>query len=173
MKHILKYLSIIASVLATASLNAAPESRDFGLKVKVDGKATYDNDTITQTRKLLFNLSLAGKEPASHLVMKWAIYGHSRKDHDLVVIKSGELKVTLSTGQTQPFETPQITITGVREHSVSTGSGRRRKSKKVPASGQEYYGYSAMLMSGSTVLAEEYSHESLKKTAGDSSKARP
>jgi hypothetical protein len=159
----LNLICVIVSVLAISGLNAAPQARDFGLKVKVDGKAAYDKDTVTQTRKLLFNLSLAGKEPASDLVMKWVIYGHSRKDHDPEVIKSGELKVTLTPGQAVALETPQITITGVREHSVSTGSGRRRKSKKVPASGQEYFGYSAVLMSGSTVLAEDYSHGSLKK----------
>lgn len=160
----LNLICVIACVLSIVCLNAAPEARNFGLKVKVDGKATYDKDTVTQTRKLLFNLSLAGKEPASDLVMKWVIYGHSKKDHDPVVIKSGELKVTLTPGQPVVMETPQITIKGVGEHSVSTGSGRRRKSKKVAASGQEYFGYSAVLMSGSTVLAEDYSHGSLKKS---------
>jgi hypothetical protein len=159
----MKTILALISALSICGLSAAPNPRDLGLKVKVDGKASYDDNTISQTRKLLFNISLAGKEPASDLVLKWVIYGHSRKDHDPEVIKSGELKVTLTPGQAVALETPQITITGVREHSVSTGSGRRRKSRKVPASGQEYFGYSAVLMNGGTVLVEDYSNEILKK----------
>lgn len=158
-------LSIIASALAVSGLSAAPASRDFGLKVKAEGKATYENDTITQTRKLLFSLSLAGREPAPDLVLKWTIYGHSRKDHSLVVIKSGELKTTLEGGKSVALETLVINIKGVREHSVSTGSGRRRGSKKVPASGDEYFGYSVTVVSGNSVVAEEFSHGSLKPKA--------
>lgn len=158
----MKTILALISALSISGLSAAPNPRDLGLKVKVDGKASYDNDTITQTRKLEVTLSLAGKEPAPDLVVKWTIYGHSRKDHSLVVIKSGELKTSLEGGKSVALATPETTIKGVREHSVSTGSGRRRKSKKVPASGDEYFGYSVIMSLGNTVVAEEYSHGSLK-----------
>lgn len=155
-------LLIIATSLAVSGLFAAPQPRDFGLKVKEDGKGTYDNDAVTQVRNLELTLSLAGKEPAPGLVVKWTIYGHSRKNHDLVVIKTGELKADLDGGKTVTLTTPQVTIKGVREHSVSTGRGRSRRSKKVPASGEEYFGYSVNVLNGATVVAEAYSKPSLK-----------
>ncbi len=160
----IRILSIIASALAVSGLFAAPELREFGLNVKSDGKATYDKDAVTQVRNLELTLSLAGKEPAPDLVVKWTIYGHSRKNHDLVVIKTGDIKSGLDGGKTVTMSTPQVTIKGVREHSVSTGRGRSKRSKKVPASGEEYYGYSVEVLNGATVVADAYSKPSLKKS---------
>lgn len=164
MKLILTYL--FGSILAITGLHAAPEARNIGFKAKQSGKASYKGDSVTQTRSLLLSLSLWGKEPAPNLVVKWTIYGHERKNHDLVVIKSGEIKTDLDVGKSVELTTPVVTINGVREHTVSTRSGRGgkgRKSKKIPASGQEYFGYSAVVMSGSTIVAETYSKPSLKK----------
>jgi hypothetical protein len=163
-------ISLFGSVLAITGLHAAPEARNISLKVKVDGKATYKGDSVTQTRNLLLSLSLWGKEPAPNLVVKWTIYGHDRKGHDPVVIKGGEIKAGLEAGKSVELATPVVTIKGVREHTVSTGSGRggrskggsSRRLKKVPASGQEYFGYSAVVMSGSTIVAEAYSSPSFK-----------
>lgn len=152
----------ITTALFVSGLSAAPNPRDLGLKVKVDGKASYDNDAITQTRKLLFGLSLAGTETAPDLVVKWTIYGHSRRDQKLVTIKAGEVKAALASGKSVDLTTPEILVKGVREHSKSSGSGRRKKSVKVPASGEEYFGYAVKVYSGSTLLAEAYSQPSLK-----------
>ena len=96
------------------------------------------------------------------MVVKWTIYSHPRKDNALVVIKSGELKASLEAGKTVILTTLEVTIKGVREHSVSSGRGRSKRGKKVPASGEEYYGYSAVVMNGSTLVAETYSKPSLK-----------
>lgn len=161
MKYTLMF--VMMASFATSVISAAPEPRNFGLKIKVDGKAAYDNDTITQTRKLLVSLSLAGKEPAPKLVVKWTIYGHSRKDHSLVKLKDGEINTSLEGGKSIELSTPEISIKGEREHSVSTGTGRRRKPKKVPASGDEYYGYAVVVTRDSTVVAEAYSRSDLKK----------
>jgi hypothetical protein len=165
----LKLISIFGSILAITGLHAAPESSNIGFKAKESGKATYKGDSVTQTRNLLLSLSLWGKEPAPNLVVKWTIYGHERKNHDPVVIKSGEIKTDLDVGKSVELTTPVVTIKGVREHTVSTSSGRggrgkggSRKLKKVPASGQEYFGYSAVVMSGSTIVAEADSKPSLK-----------
>lgn len=162
-------ISLFGSVLAITGLHAAPEARNISLKVNVDGKGTNKGNSVTQTRKLLVSLSLWGKEPAPNLVVKWTIYGHNRKGHDPVVIKSGEIKTDLKVGKSVELATPVVTIKGVREHTVSTGSGRggkgrggSRKLKTVPASGQEYFGYSAVVMSGSSIVAESYSRQSLK-----------
>ena len=155
-------LSIIACALAVSGLSAAPQPRDFRLSVKADGKSSYDKDAVTQSRKLELSLSLAGKESAPDVVVKWTIYGHTRKDNAVVVIKSGELKASLEPGKTATLTIPEVTINGVREHSVSTGSGRSRRAKKVPASGEEYFGYSVVLMYGSALVAEIYSKPSLK-----------
>jgi hypothetical protein len=160
-----KILQLLAAVIVASNLSAAPESRTFGLKVKEEGKASYDNDAVTQTRKLNLALSLAGKEPAPGLVVKWTVYGHTRKDHKQVVIESGELKTSLEGGKSVTLTTPQVTIKGVREHSVSTGRGRSRRSKKVPASGNEYFGYSVEVSNGTAVVAEAYSKPSLKKSS--------
>ncbi len=160
-------ISLFGSLLTITGLHAAPEARDISLKVKVDGKATYKGDSVTQTRNLLLSLSLWGKEPSPNLVVKWTIYGHDRKGHDPVVIKSGEIKAALEAGKSVEIATPVVTINGVREHTVSTRSwrgARSRKLKTVPASGQEYFGYSAVVMSGSTIVAEAYSSPSFKKS---------
>lgn len=160
MKNALLIFAIAAFTLS--GIDAAPQPRNFGLKVKADGNSRHDKDTVTQTRTLLLNLSLVGTEPAPDVVVKWTIYGHSRSNHDPITIKSGELKTALVGGKAVELTTPEITITGVLEHSESSGSGRRAKSKKVPASGDEYYGYSVVVMNGSTMVAEAYSHPSLK-----------
>jgi hypothetical protein len=160
MKTIL--LSIIATAMAVSGLSAELEARNLGLKVGTDGKSSYNGESVTQTRKLELDLSLWGKEPAPNLVVKWTIYGHTRKDRKLVVIESGEMKTSLEPGKAVALTTPMVTIKGAREHSKSSGRGRKKKSKKVPASGEQYYGYSVKVMSGSTLLAEAYSKPSLK-----------
>lgn len=155
---------MMASALAVSGLCAAPELHGFWLKVKEDGRSTHDDDAVTQVRKLELALSRTGKEPALDLVVKWTIYGHTRNDNKEVVIESGELKASLEGGKSITLTTPQVTIKGVREHSVSTGGGRRRRSKNIPASGEEYIGYSVEVLNGTTVVAEAYSKPSLKKT---------
>ncbi len=158
------YITIIACLLTSSGFSAAPEARNFGLKVDAEGNATYNHDSVTQIRKLRIDLSLAGKEPASNLVVKWTIYAHTRKDHKQVVIDSGEIKAGLEGGKSVSLTTPQVAIKGVREHSVTSGRGRSRRSKKVPASGNEYYGYAVEVSQGSTLVAEAYSKPSLKNS---------
>jgi hypothetical protein len=88
------------------------------------------------------------------------------KDHKLVVLSEDTSNVMIPAKKTIDVSSPQIKVSGTREHKVSSRNGRGKRSrtttKTVPASGQEYYGYAVEVHQGKTLIASEYSKPGLK-----------
>lgn len=142
------------------------------LETKIEGKATYDrgkSESKTQTRKIEVTITNTSQNALNGAVVKWAIYGHEMKDHQLQVIKSGEEKTTILANDDKVVETPEITITGNREYKVTSKSrsrsgGRGRpKTTAVPASGEDYYGYAVEVFADGHLVTSYYSKPSIEK----------
>lgn len=146
--------------------DGAPPS--VNLDVKIEGKADYKgSSTKTQSRTLNIKIENYGKETVPDVKVKWWIFGHDMKGHELILIKEGESKVVMPPNGKTDVSSPEVDVTGTREHKVSSrkGGGRRGRTstKTVPASGQEYYGYAVEVFSGNTQIAAEYSKPSIKE----------
>lgn len=161
-------LSLFTLKLISLPALAAPPT-SVGIKVEAEGKADYGDgkksETKTQTRTLRIALTNTGKTAVPQMSVKWTIYGHTMDGHKLVEIKSGTENAALAAGSGIEISTAQVSISGAREHAVSSGGGRRMKFKNVPASGHQYYGYSVEVYDGGVLIASEYSQPSLEKAA--------
>lgn len=169
----MKTLLVLAALFLPGSLakGAGPENLSLRLHVNVVGKADYKGgDTKTQTRSLEIALENTGKTASKELVIQWRLYGHKMATRDLVDIKSGNIKRSLPAESKIQVSTETVKITGTGEHSVSKrkGHGRnaRTTSRKVPASGHEYYGYSVRVYDQGKLVASEFSQPSLEKLDG-------
>lgn len=161
---------VLAAGLPLAADGAAPNVR---VDVKISNKADFkdikgsSSKTKTQSRILTTTLSNFNKDAVPDVQVKWWIFGHNMKDHGLIILKQGESKVAVPAVSKIEVASPEVTVTGTREHKVSTRSGRGKRSristKEVPASGQEYYGYAVEVYSGNTRIAAEYSKPGIEK----------
>lgn len=143
-------------------------SPSVNLDVRIEGKADYKGaSTKTQSRTLNIKIENYGKDTMPDVNVKWWIFGHNMKGHDLIILKQGESKVVMPPNGKTEVASSEIDATGTREHKVSSrkGGGRRGRTstKTVPASGQEYYGYAVEVYSGNTQIAAEYSKPSFKE----------
>lgn len=148
-----------------AAVGANPS---VSVDVKIESKADYKgSSTKTQSRVLNIKIENYGKDAVQDLKVKWWIFGHNMKGHELIVLKEGESKVIVPANGKIEVASPEVKVTGTREHKVTSrkGGGRRGRvsTKSVPASGQEYYGYAVEVSSGDTQIAAEYSKPSLKE----------
>lgn len=161
---------ILAFGLPLAADGAAPS---VNVDVKIEGKADYkdikgsSSRTKTQSRILTTTLSNFGTDTVPDVRVKWWVFGHNMKDHNLIILKQGESKVSVPAKGRIEVASPDVNVTGIREHKVTTRSGHGKRSrtstKEVPASGQEYYGYAVEVYSGNTRIAAEYSQPSIEK----------
>lgn len=144
-------------------------SPSVNLDVKLEGKADYKgSSTKTQSRTLNIKIENYGKDTVPDVKVKWWIFGHNMKNHNLIIIlKQGESKVAMPANGKTEVASSEVDVTGTREHKVTSrkGGGRRGRSstKTVPASGQEYYGYAVEVYSGDNQIAAEYSKPSIKE----------
>ena len=164
----LKTIACFIGLLVTSNLGAGIVDSQVNLKVDADGKADYTGKSSkTQSRSLNITLSNTGKETITGATIKWTVFGHTMTDHKLVTIKSGQSIKDLPSGAVTEFSSERLEISGVREHSVKsrTGRGRRARTtfKKVPASGHEYYGYAVQVYHKEKLLAESFSQPSIEK----------
>ena len=156
------------SILSVCFPLMAAESQTFiNIDVTIEGKADYKgNATKTQSRILNTEIANYGSDAVSNITVKWRIYGHNMKDHKLVVLSEDTSNVMIPAKKTIDVSSPQIKVSGTREHKVSSRNGRGKRSrtttKTVPASGQEYYGYAVEVYQGKTLIASEYSKPGLK-----------
>lgn len=139
------------------------------LEAKIEGKASYaegKSESKTQIRKIVAEISNTSDKAMEGAVMKWVIYGHDMKDHkNLKVIKQDEEKISIAANDSEVVETEEVKITGNREYKVSSGGGRRgrSKTKTVPASGENYYGYAVEVIVDEKIVASYYSKPSIEK----------
>jgi len=149
---------------------AAAASPFLTVDIKIKGKADYKGaSTKTQIRTLNVEIGNYNKDAVPDVKVKWWIFGHNMKEHKLIVIKEGESKVVVPAKSDSVFTSPEVKVTGTREHKVSSrkrGRGGRRgriSTKTIPASGQEYYGYAVEVYSGNIQIAADYTKPSIKE----------
>jgi hypothetical protein len=156
---------IISLGFPLVALGASPS---VNVDVKIEGKADHKGSASkTQSRTLNIKIANYGKDAVPDMKVKWWIFGHNMKGHELIILKDGESKVGLPANGKIDVASPEVKVTGTREHKVTSRKGRGRSSrastKTVPASGQEYYGYAVEVYSGNTQITAEYSQPSFKK----------
>ncbi|MEJ6578702.1 MAG: hypothetical protein QNL33_11960 [Akkermansiaceae bacterium] len=81
------------------------------------------------------------------------------KNHNLVKLKSGEKTVVVPGFKKVKFSSPEVKVTGTREHTVTVRKRRQGKSvttsRKVAASGEEYDGYAVeVYLKGKLIVSE-------------------
>lgn len=163
----MKSLLVLASLFLPTSLAlGAGEDLSLRLQVNVIGKADYKNgDSKTQTRSLEITLENTATSASGELVIQWKLHGHKMAGRDLVELKSGSITRTLPPSSKIEVTTETVKISGTREHTVSKrrGHGRnaRMTTRKVPASGHEYYGYSVRVYDHGKLVASKFSQPSL------------
>lgn len=146
---------------------------DFRLEAKIEGKAEYakgNSKSKTQRHKIEAVINNTSDQESESTVVKWVIYGHSLEDKQMILIKSGGQKITVPAQGAITVNSPEIKISGNREYKVSKRSRDRAghviiTTKKVPASGQDYYGYSVEVFSAGKLMASYYSQPSIEKDA--------
>ena len=146
---------------------AAGVSPSLDVDVKIEGKADYKgSSTKTQNRTLNIKIANYGTSPLPVVKVRWWLFGHGMKDHKLIILKKDESVVVVPAKKTIEVASPELKVTGTREHKVSSRKGRGKRSrtsiKTVPASGQEYFGYAVEVYSGKTRIAAEYSKPSIQ-----------
>lgn len=163
----MKYLTVmlLSLCLPLAAAEATPSINvDVTIKSKADYKGTA---TKTQSRTINTKIANYGSDAVSNVTVKWWIYGHNMKDHKLVVLKEDESKVVIPAKKTIDVTSPEVKVSGTREHKVTSRNGRGKRSrpstKTVPASGQEYYGYAVEVYLGNTLVSSEYSKQGIKE----------
>ena len=128
-KYMKAKLSICALSLMLAFNAIGETNHSLRMEAKIEGKATYDrgkSKSKTQTRKIEVTLTNTSQNALDGAVVKWVIYGHEMKDHQLKVIKSGEEKTTIPANDSKVVETAEIKVTGNREYKVTSKSGEKR-----------------------------------------------
>jgi len=165
------YLMLAACTFGIGPLSATPAPSGLNLDVRSEGKADFKRDSKKQTRHLAIVITNNSKVAASGLKLKWILFGHTMKDRKLVTLKSGELSLSVDAGKSVTTSTPDVTISGEREHSEpvvnnqgvnrNNARGRQVTFKTIPASGEQYYGFAVTVYQGASIVAESSSHPSL------------
>ena len=150
------------------TVSGAWASPSLKVDVKIEGKAdNKGSSTKTQSRILNIAISNYGDDTVPDVKVNWWIFGHDMKDHKPIILKEGESKVVVPAKGEVKVVSPEVKVTGTREHKVSSrkGSGRssRATAKMIPASGQEYYGHAVEVYSGNTLIDAYYSKPSFEK----------
>lgn len=142
------------------------------VKVAVGSTNDYKNipgsseKSKKQTRQLNITLGNNDKDLPANLTLKWVIYSHTMKDHKLVTSGHGTLTSKIDSFKTITVSSAKVTIEGTPEHTVITRKTKKGKSqitsRKNPATGKEYYGYTVAVYAGSTLIEETASQPTLK-----------
>lgn len=179
MKLTLKHLILGAAIFtgATGVARAQVSSND-AVRVEVRPQTESEHkdikgatvDTVTQGKTLQIILSGKPKDPETR-TGKWKIYGRDMKDHDLMVLASGDFKIefvrgsqTVSSTKATATYTPQYTpVTANRGN--ARGGRTAPAAKKVEATGTKYAGYSVTIYDGDKVAGSAADPSGIEKEA--------
>lgn len=156
-------LSLFALLLVTLGSSFASDS------VRVDVKLSTDHDDpkggVEEIVKKQLTVTLSGSPQLStdRLTIKAKFYADDLTADQVVVEKELEVPAKLENGRAV-VNLPEVTFRHVPAHGQITGSGRRSKAKRVPASGRRYHGWALQVMDGARQLGDAYSIASLKPT---------
>ena len=164
---------ITAAAFLFPSAAFSQSSTSLRMETKIDGKASYSDNaakTKTQARKLTVELTNTSDKPVG-ATFRWAIYGHTMKGNRLVVLKNGSQAVKVAARETSTVTSPEVKVTGNREQTVperkpsKNQGGKKGKPKvtfrKIPAAGEEYYGYGVEILVDGKLVGSEYSKPSI------------
>ena len=167
-------ISIMGVFLAFPA--SAQTSSSLRMETTIDGKATYSEKSSkekTQIRKLTIEVSNTADKSVAATTVRWAIYGHTMNGNKLVVIKQGKEEISVPARGKSTVRSPVVKITGNREQSVAVKAPAKKKRtakdknkvtfKKIPASGQDYYGYGVEIRTAGKIVASEYSKPSIEE----------
>ena len=172
---ILKSFATLLTAFTVAFCVPTLQADALRMEAKIEGKASYaegKSQSKTQTRQIEVTITNNSEKSVDGVVVKWVIYGHEMKDHQLMVIKEGEEKISVPANESKVVKSPEIKITGNREYKISSKSGGKSKggrgrsrttTKTMPASGEEYYGYGVEVYWNGKVVDSYYSQPSIEK----------
>lgn len=159
-------LPTAAALVLAAQLHA--QSRNDMIKAEVQTKLVVDREMkggrVSETKQLVtLQIALSGrpKNPETRTGV-WTIYARDVEDRIVTALETGKFTVALSgTGQ-QKLESTEAAAESTPARVEVTGGGNNPQSKKIPATGVKYIGYSVVIKDGDKVVGELYSAASLK-----------
>jgi hypothetical protein len=156
-------------------LLAEPAPRHITAKVAVDSSSNYkkisgSNEKLKeQSRKLSITLDNRDKEVVNDVTVKWIIYARTMTDNKVVAMGKGTEKTNIPALGTAQVASKKVTMKGNSKYTVThvdrNGNNNARPrvtTKKHPAAGEEYYGYSVEVYVGGVLIDEIHSVPSLK-----------
>lgn len=156
-------------------LFAEPAPRHITAKVAVDSSSNYkkisgSNEKMKeQSRKLSITLDNRDKEVVKDVSVKWIIYARTMTDNKVVAMGKGIEKTSIPSLGTAQVESKKVTMKGNSKYTVTHVDRNRNNNarprvitKKHPAAGEEYYGYSVEVYVGKDLVDEIHSVPSLK-----------
>lgn len=142
--------------------------------VHVDADLTSDHkdpksgqaEIIEYKLKLLLTNHL--KEPTGPLVVRVTFHNRDLAKRTNGVEKTINLNACIQSRGTCEITSDPITYTFTPEHGESVKAKRgKARSKRVPASGKRYAGYSVQILQGNKIIGEKLSSERFRPGAPD------
>lgn len=156
---------LIAVIGACMALLPAANASD---SVRVEAKLSTDHDDPkgevdeVVKKKLTVTLTGAPALQAAVLTVVATFYADDLTADKLVVEKEVQSTATLERGRAV-VDLPEVVYRYTPTHGKITGSGRRSKAKRIPASGNRYHGWAVQVLDGQRVLGQAFSNNSIQK----------
>ncbi|RBP38599.1 hypothetical protein DES53_111118 [Roseimicrobium gellanilyticum] len=156
---------LLTFVLLTLFTQGIPSAfADHAVRVEVKLSTSHDDPKNSQAevvnKQMTVVLAGSAKSGGDKLTVKARFYADDLKTDQLVVEKELQTETTLMSGRVEVPLTA-VTFNFTPAHAKSTGTGRRAKSVRVPASGRRYHGWVVEVLKGSEVVGQAASHPSL------------
>jgi len=166
MKTTISTLIIAAALMGCLNAHAQPASPKVGVHVTAksadDRRKIVDSTSLTTIEKHTLLVTLRGRAMDSEKrVAKWYVFGRNIKTQQMSVLDSGEVNVSFPANGVQTFESREVTCAFTPMHTVSTGSGKRTKAKRVDAAGVKIIGFGAQVKDGGKIVGEFFSERDL------------
>jgi hypothetical protein len=157
-------LFLIALLLVPHTTAVASDS------VRVEARLATEHDDPKEgveeviKKQLVVTISGAPKLASDRLTVRAKFYADDLTAGQVVVEKELTVSASLDRGRAT-LELPEVTFRHTPAHGQISGTGRRTKSKRIPAAGRRYHGWSVEVLDGEKLLGEAYSIISLKPGA--------
>jgi hypothetical protein len=156
---------------ASSSLAALPAKQDL---VHVDADLTSDHKDPKSgpaeiiDYKLKLRLTNHLKEPTGPIVIRITFHNRDLVKRINGVEKTMTLNADIKSRGTHEVTSDTVTFTYTPEHGQPVKSRRgTSRSKRVPASGKRYAGYSVQVLQGDKVIGEKLSSERFRPELSD------
>lgn len=156
----MKLILILAIALTWLSTSAASLAADY---IKVEPKlSTSHNDAKDSAEERVIKklaVTLIGSRTMQEGTVKVVatFYADDLSANKVVVEKEVEASATLERGRAV-VNLPEVTFTFTPTHGKITGTGRRAKAKRIPASGKRYHGWTVKIYNGTEIIGQAASN---------------